>query len=211
MTAVLLSQGGAAEGASPRTPDARTRVSANRRAKEAEVADLAARLRAATLIALADFQGISVEEATRLRRGVRAVGGRFAVHKNTLVRIAVREAGLPAVDEALVGNTGLATVVPGDGGDPVAAAKAIVEFSKGVEKFRVKTAFFEGKVLPLARFKELADLPSREQLIVRLIGAIQAPLRGIASVVAAPLRGLATVIDQASKKIQQASKKIQEG
>lgn len=174
------------------------RISPNRRAKEAEVAALAERLKAADLVALADFQGLTVEEVTRLRRSVRKVGGRFGVHKNTLLRLAAAKAGVAGLDEALAGNTGVATAV----GDPVAAAKALVEFGKGAEKFKIKAAALEGAAIPVARLRELADLPSREVLIARLLGALQAPLRGIASVVAAPLRGLATAIKQASEKNQ---------
>lgn len=170
----------------------------NRRAKEAEVADLAARLRGAALVALADYQGITVEEATRLRRVMRRAGGRFVVHKNTLIRLAAKEAGLDGLEGSLAGNTGVATAE----GDPVAVAKALVEFANDVERFRVKAAVLEGAAIPLARLKELADLPSREVLIARLIGAIQAPLRGIASIAAAPLRGLATVVKKASEKIE---------
>lgn len=164
----------------------------NRRAKEARVADVAERLRAAALVVLADFQGLTVEQMTSLRRAIRKAGGTFEVEKNSLIALAARSAGIDVPAEALRGNTALATVQ----GDPVPTAKAIAAFQKSAEKFRVKAAALDGKALPLARFKELADLPSREVLVARLIGALAAPLRNLASTVAAPLRGAVTALSR---------------
>lgn len=117
----------------------------------------------------------------------------YFVMKNTLLRFAVKNAGLEDLTDVLKGTTSIALCQ----GDPVAAAKVVSEFSKKLaaqEKFTVKAGFVDGKVIDAAGVKALADLPSKEVLVATVLGTMIAPIRGLATVLDANISGLARVI-----------------
>ena len=140
-----------------------------------------------------DYRGITVAEDTELRAKMREAGVDYFVMKNTLLRFAVKNAGLEDLTDVLKGTTSIALCQ----GDPVAAAKVVSEFSKKLaaqEKFTVKAGFVDGKVIDAAGVKALADLPSKEVLVATVLGTMIAPIRGLATVLDANISGLARVI-----------------
>jgi len=161
--------------------------------KQAVVAELTEKLQNAAAGVIVDYRGITVAEDTELRAKMREAGVDYFVMKNTLLRFAVKNAGLEDLTDVLKGTTSIALCQ----GDPVAAAKVVSEFSKKLaaqEKFTVKAGFVDGKVIDAAGVKALADLPSKEVLVATVLGTMIAPIRGLATVLDANISGLARVI-----------------
>lgn len=161
--------------------------------KQAVVAELTEKLQNASAGVIVDYCGITVAEDTELRAKMREAGVDYFVMKNTLLRFAVKNAGLEDLTDVLKGTTSIALCQ----GDPVAAAKVVSEFSKKLapqEKFTVKAGFVDGKVIDPAGVKALADLPSKEVLVATVLGTMIAPIRGLATVLDANISGLARVI-----------------
>ncbi|CCO07787.1 50S ribosomal protein L10 [Desulforamulus hydrothermalis] len=152
---------------------------------------------------LADFRGISVAKITDLRARLRKAGSEMKVAKNTVARIAAREIGVEGLDPYLEGPTVFAFGIE----DPVAPAKILSDFAKEVKQgVDIKAGILEGKVIDANGVKALADLPSREVLLAKVLGGMQAPLYGFAGVLAANLRNLVYVLDQVrQQKESQAS------
>lgn len=154
--------------------------------KQAVVAALSERLKTANAGVLVDYKGITVEEDTALRAQMRKEGVDYSVVKNTLVRFALDDAGLGALDEVLNGTTSMATTT----GDPIAPFRVINEYSKKMnDRFNIKAAFMDGQVLTEGEIAELAELPSKEALVSIVLGTMLAPITG-----------LAVVLDQIAKK-----------
>lgn len=120
------------------------------------------------------------------------------VCKNTLMRVALAECGMPQAAEIDAGPNGYVLAY----GDVAAVAKAIRDFSKekGNEALVIKGAIFEGAILSKEQVFALAELPSRDQLIATLVGTIAAPLRGLVTVLSGPQRGLVTALSQIKDK-----------
>jgi large subunit ribosomal protein L10 len=138
--------------------------------KEQLVVELKQKLEGATAIYYTDFTGLNVKRMTDLRRRLRKAKVEYVVIKNTLALRAVNESGL--VGERLKGPTGLVVTR-----DPVAAAKVLTEFAKENDaRPTVKGGLFEGRALDAARVKQLASMPSREQMLAELGASMQAPI-----------------------------------
>ena len=140
--------------------------------KKAVVAELVEKLKAAQAGVIVDYRGLTVEEDTQLRAKLREAGVEYKVIKNTLTRFAIKEVGYDAMDEALNGPSSLAISET----DPVAPAKVISDFAKTNENLTIKAGFLDGKVLTLDEIKTLADTPSREVLIAKIMGSMNAPI-----------------------------------
>lgn len=140
--------------------------------KKVTVAELIEKLKAAQAGVLVDYRGLTVSEDTELRRKFREAGVEYTVVKNTLTRFAAKEVGLDELDGALHGPTSLAI----SDSDPVAPAKIIADFAKGNEKVEIKAGFLDGKVISLDEVKTLANTPSREVLIAKIMGSLNAPV-----------------------------------
>lgn len=154
------------------------------RARKAEVVErLAARLKEAPTLYLTDFTGVAVQPMTDLRRRLRRVGGEYVVVKNTLALRALGLAAVPGLEPEFSGPTG---VVFGTA-DPVALAKVLADFQKENGVLQVKAGLVEGRRLGPDEVKRLATLPSREQLLAQLGGALQAPLAGFVGVLSGVL------------------------
>ncbi len=149
--------------------------------KKAIVAALEEQLKGAQAGVLVDYSGITVEQDTELRSEARKAGVQYAVVKNTMVRRALDESGLSELDGVLNGNTSLATGTE----DPIAPIKVIAEFAKkmGDDKFHIKAAFMEGKVLSQAEIAQLSTLSSKKDLYAQLVGTLMAPMANLAAVV----------------------------
>jgi large subunit ribosomal protein L10 len=148
--------------------------------KQEMVTTLAQQVAKSPTIYVTDFTGLNVAHITDLRRRLRAVGVEYVVVKNTLARRALtesqrREGGL---EEHLAGPTALVLA----GADPVSAAKVLTDFAKETEKLAIKIGLVEGKPITPAQVKSLAALPSKQQLLAQLGGALQAPMAGFLGV-----------------------------
>ncbi|HEY0241447.1 MAG TPA: 50S ribosomal protein L10 [Gemmatimonadaceae bacterium] len=138
--------------------------------KEQLVSDLRDKLQNSKSLYYTDFTGLNVKRMTDLRRRLKRAGVDYVVIKNTLALRAVNESGL--VGERLKGPTGLVL-----GADPVAAAKVLSDFAKENEqKPQVKGGLLEGKAIDSAQIKQLASLPSREQMLADLGAGLQSPM-----------------------------------
>ncbi len=140
--------------------------------KKAVVAELVEKLKSAQAGVIVDYRGLTVEEDTVLRTKLREAGVEYKVIKNTLTRFAIKEVGYEEMDEALNGPSSLAISTT----DPVAPAKVISDFAKTNENLTIKAGFLDGKVLSLDEIKTLADTPSREVLIAKIMGSMNAPI-----------------------------------
>ncbi len=140
--------------------------------KKQVVAELVETLKSAQAGVLVDYRGITVEQDTKLRTKLREAGVEYKVVKNTLTRFAANEVGFQELDEQLNGPTALAVSTT----DAVAPAKVISDFAKEVETLQIKAGFVDGKVISLDEVKQLANTPSREVLIAKIMGSLNAPI-----------------------------------
>ena len=148
--------------------------------KKAVVAEVSAQVATAQTIVLAEYRGVEVGDLTKLRKNARQSGVYLRVLKNTLVRRAVADTSFAPLAEQMTGP-----LIYGISEDPVAAAKVINDFAKGNDKFQVKAGAYAGKVLDKAGVQALASIPSREELLAKLLGVMQAPVSGFAGALAA--------------------------
>ena len=140
--------------------------------KVAIVEEITAKLDESVAVFVSEYRGMSVGELADLRSPLREAGAEHKVYKNTLARLAVANAGYSDLTEHLLGPTALTFVT----GDSVAAAKALVDAAKTNQNLVIKGGMLGDSVMTAADIKALASLPSREELLARLAGALQAPL-----------------------------------
>ena len=159
--------------------------------KAATVADLTARLEATSTAVLADYRGMTVGQMRDLRTKLRGGGIEMVVVKNTLARRAAKAAGYEPLNAELVGP--IAMLFADE--DVSGPARILNEYIRANRKMVIKAGLLEGQVIRADAVTELADLPSREVLLSRLLGAMQAPLGNLASVLQAPLTKFARTLD----------------
>ncbi|MBP1647656.1 MAG: ribosomal protein [Bacteroidetes bacterium] len=165
--------------------------------KEQIVAEVAETVGRARGLFFTDFSGLTVEQATELRREFRKAGIDYRVVKNTLIQKALESAsGYDKVFSSLVGPTGVAFAYD----DPVAPAKIIQKFAEKHKKLSLKTCVIEKQVYEGSKLAELAKLPTRAELMAFVVGSIQSPLAAVPTVLNAVLRDLASVVDEIGKK-----------
>jgi large subunit ribosomal protein L10 len=150
--------------------------------KAATVAELAEEFRTSTAAVLTEYRGLTVSQIGELRRSLKGVAT-YAVVKNTLTKIAAREAGVEGLDQLLAGPSAIAFIK----GDPVEGAKSLKAFAKDNPLLVLKAGYMDGRVLDASEVKKLADLESREVLLAKLAGAMKASMSQAASLFAAPL------------------------
>lgn len=163
--------------------------------KQADLDKLKSELAKVSTVILTTFQGIKVDEDTKLRRAVQAAGGKYKVVKNTLAERA--GAGTPA-ENLLKNLTGTNSIAYTET-DPVALAKAITKIAKDVPAFQFKSGVVEGRVVSIADIKQLANLPSKEELISKIMFLLNAPAQRIAIALNALPRNLAVTVNEAIK------------
>ena len=145
--------------------------------KQAIVEALAERIKNAEAGILVDYKGITVAEDTALRTELRKEGVEYTVVKNTLTRKALDKLGMNELDHVLNGTTSLATAE----NDPIAPFRILNDYSKKLgDRFNIKAAFMEGKVLSDAEVAEMAALPSKDALFAKVLGTMIAPITGLA-------------------------------
>ncbi len=148
--------------------------------KKAVVAEVSAQVANAQTMVVAEYSGIEVADLTKLRAQARKSGVYLRVLKNTLVRRAVADSPFAGLAEQMVGPLIYAISV-----DAVAAAKVLNDFAKTNDKLVLKAGVYAGKVLDKAGVQALASIPSREELLAKLLGVMQAPVSGFAGALAA--------------------------
>ena len=136
--------------------------------KEEDVKKLAEDLKDATLVLLVDFRGINVEDVTKLRKDVRETNADYRVIKNNIIKRALNANGESGLDELLEGPTALITSKE----DYLAPAKAVYNFAKKNEFYKIKGGIIEGKVMTAEEIITLAKLPSRQELLAQLAGCL---------------------------------------
>lgn len=143
-----------------------------------------------------DYRGLKVDQATEFRRKIRESGASYKVVKNTLAKRALAGTSLEPLEPHLEGMTGLAFTST----DPVALAKAISEYAKDVPAIVFKGGLLAEQALDESQFKELAALPSKEELLAKLLSVLQAPARNLLGVLQAPARDLVLVLKAKESK-----------
>ena len=168
--------------------------------KVEKVRELEGRFRASTGAMFADFRGLTVKDATELRRALAGAGATFSVVKNTLTRIAAREAGLDATLPLLEGPTAIAFFQ----GEAVVGAKSVLDLTKRYPAFVVKGALIEGAVLGEDEAKALASLETREVSLGKVAGMLQAPVARLSYLLQAPLQRIAFALAERGRQTQAA-------
>lgn len=161
----------------------------NRTEKEQLVVDIRDTLQHASVVIVTQQTGLTVAQATLLRRQMRDAGAEFKVLKNTLARIAVKDTTLEGLTPMLVGPTALAY-----SSDPVAAAKVVAKFANTNDMLKIVGGSLNGQVLNAAAVKSLATLPSLDELRSKLIGVLLAPATRLAVLSKEPAARVARVL-----------------
>ncbi len=168
--------------------------------KETAVAALADEFRNSSGAVLTDYRGLSVDDLQALRRAL-GENATYAIVKNTLTKIAAEDAGIDGISELLVGPSAIAFVK----GDVVETAKGLRDFGRSNEALIIKGGYLEGNPVTADEIRQLADLESREVLLSKLAGVLQASLQNAASLFNAPLADAARVLGALQTKLEQDS------
>jgi large subunit ribosomal protein L10 len=158
--------------------------------KEDTVAQIKDRFARASSVILVDYRGLTVKELQELRVKLRESGSELKVYKNTLTEIAIRELAMPELGSLLEGPSAFTFSY----GDPVAPAKALMAYAKDHKALEVKGGFIERSVTDADGVKALAALPSREELVAKLLGTMMNPMGGFVRVLAGPAGAFARVL-----------------
>lgn len=163
--------------------------------KQKDLDQLKVELARVSTVILTTFKGITVEEDTKLRRAVQAAGGRYKVVKNTLAERAGAGTSAEPLLKGLSGTNSIAYTET----DPVALAKALTKVAKDVPSFKFKAGLVEGRVLSIEQIQQLANLPSREELLSKIMFLLLSPAQRMATALAALPRNLAVTVNEAIK------------
>ena len=166
--------------------------------KAAAVAELAEEFRSSNGAVLTEYRGLSVKQLQELRRSLGDTAS-YAVVKNTLTRIAARDAGIDVLDDLLVGPSAIAFIK----GDPVEAAKGLRNFARANAPLVIKGGVLDGKSLSPDEIARFADLESRDVLLAKLAGAMTASLSGAASLFSAPVAQAARLLAALQAKAEE--------
>jgi large subunit ribosomal protein L10 len=164
-----------------------------------EVEEITELLKDSSLTILTNYRGLSVSQMQEFRKQLRDNGASFRVVKNTLTGIAADNAEMSEIREFLEGPTAIVT----SGEDPVGPAKATREFARTSRILEVKAGVLEGSLIPASEVDRLASLPSREELLAKVVGGLNAPLAGMVGVLSGPIRGLAYVLQARANQLEE--------
>jgi len=169
--------------------------------KREVINELSSKMKAAKAMVFADYRGLTVEQDTDLRAALRKAGVEYRVIKNTLARFAAKENNLDELDSFFNGPTAMALSET----DPVAPAKVLSEYVKKYNNLELKVGVVEGKIIDTKGIKALADLPSREVLIAKVLGGFNAPISGLVNVLNGNIRGLVVALNAIAEQKQQSA------
>ncbi len=172
----------------------------NRADKAQFIEEVRSSFEESSFVVLTDFRGSTVLEMDALRRSLETAGGSFRVVKNTLSKIAVQETDKFGLAEHFVGNIGVVFA----GEDPISVAKAFKDEVKKNEKLMIKAGFFDGDVLGSDDVIAVASLPSREELLSKLLATLQEAPRQVLGVIQGPPRDLLYLLRNFAAKLEEA-------
>ena len=164
--------------------------------KKQAVAELSANLKESCVGVIVNYSGTNVENDTKLRKALREAGDTYVVVKNTLLSRALKDAGIDGLDSVLEGTTAIAY----NNEDYVSAAKILSKFADENKNFTIKAGFVDGNVLDASAVKELGSLPSKEVLVAKALGGLNAPISGFATVLNGTLKGLVVALNAIAEK-----------
>jgi large subunit ribosomal protein L10 len=168
-----------------------------REQKEKEVKKLTTNFEKAKAVVFTTFNGLTVADGRDLRNNLRKEEVVYQVSKKTLLKKALQDSKLKGVDiEQLKSNVGVAFGLE----DEVAPAKILVEFAQEHQQLQIQNGLLNGQIIAAAKVLELAKLPSKLELITKVVGTIKAPIIGIVNVLAGNLRGLVNVLNALKEK-----------
>ena len=144
--------------------------------KQQVVADLAEQIKNSAAGVIVNYQGITVDADTKMRKALREAGVKYVVMKNTLTGRACDEVGYGELKQHLNGMTAIAI----SENDPIVAAKVLKEYAEKIESFNILAGYVDGEVIDAAKVNALAEIPSKEVLIAKLLGSIRSPLYSFA-------------------------------
>lgn len=151
-------------------------------AKKAKIEQLTETLKSAVACVLVDYKGITVEEDTKLRRELREANVKYSVEKNSMLRFALKNAGIEGLDNVLEGTTAIA--VSND--DQTAPARILGKFASASDgKFTLKAGMVDGEIYDAAGVMALSKIPSKDVLLAQLVGSLQGPIQGLAAILKA--------------------------
>ena len=153
-------------------------------------------LEASKGVFVVDYRGLTVKEAQELRRALREANAHMKVYKNNIVRIALKDAEMPDIDDMLKGTCAYVFYEK----DPVEAAKVLKQEADKLKKMQILGGIADGKAISAEEALAYAELPSRDELLAKLVYVIGSPLSGIAQVCAGPARGLVTALQAVADK-----------
>jgi large subunit ribosomal protein L10 len=163
------------------------------------VAEYVEQLKQSKGLVLADYRGLSVNDVSQIRNVMRPIGGKFQVVKNRLLALALKETGMSLPDEWLVGPTAISFCY--DEIPPI--AKALADAAKELEGLQIKGGVLGASVVGADEVRAIADLPSREVLLARVLGTINAPAAQVAGVVVSGVRQVLNVLQAYVDKLQE--------
>jgi len=164
--------------------------------KKKVVQEIKEKIENSKAIVLVDYRGLDVAEVSDLRTKYREAGVDYKVYKNTMMRFAFKEAGYEEFTDNLTGPNGVAFSLE----DAIGAAKVSNNFSKDNKKLKIKAGIVDGEVIDIEQIKELADIPGREVLIAKVLGALNSPITGFANVLQGNVRNLVYPLNEIKEK-----------
>ncbi|WP_101697129.1 50S ribosomal protein L10 [Clostridium minihomine] len=164
--------------------------------KQQYVAELSECLKSACAGVIVSYKGITVAEDTKLRKELRETGDTYRVVKNTLLSRALKDAGIEGLDPVLEGTTAIAY----SNDDYVSSAKILSTFAEKSKTFEIKAGFVDGGAVDAASVKELAELPSKEVLVAKALGGLNAPITGFVTVLNGTMKGLVVALNAIAEK-----------
>ena len=168
----------------------------SRVSKESIIAEIEKELKKRATFFVTRHDSVPATKIDKLRALLRASQSRYFVVKNTLGQKAFERAKIKDISQHIQGACGIAF----SGGDPVLSSKTLMEFAKQNETFKVQAGYLNGQFVGAEQIKVLAMLPSREVMLARVVGGIQAPIAGFVNVLAGTLRKVVTALDAIAKK-----------
>ena len=161
--------------------------------KQTELQELERTFRQSDTAVLVDYRGITVPQVTELRRQIKSVGARYLVVKNTLAEISAKGTAAEALIKELAGPTAVATTET----NPVTLAKALSTYAKANPNFKFRAGMVEGRVISVGEINDLVNLPSKEELLAKIMFMLNSGASGIAGATNAVMRSLATCLNRA--------------
>lgn len=164
--------------------------------KQQVVEELKTRIANAKSFVIANYRGLTVEQDTVLRNALREAGVEYRVVKNTLTKFAAKANGYDGLEEYLSGPTAIAF----SNDDAIAPAKVLAKFEKQFEKLTIKGGVVDGVIIDASAVQELSKLPSKEELVAKILAGFNAPISGFANVLNANIRGLVVALNAVAEQ-----------